>query len=256
MSHMSSSDIKSYLNFSDDKPTRDSNKGFSSDRVMSNFFSSRVTKHLRKKKSPLSCYNDTIQRFGSLITISKIGTGIKNTQYYECINPIELNDDTLYDTDVIENSDTDTIDYSCVLQKQGFNVCILNVSNSKSGNQFESSPKTSECLMIRTTYHPFDFEGKNNDHIGIYSPDIYVFKNNKFELEQKEDCCYINVITLPSCKTKDDMCTFLRICKMNNVDCPIIVIGRDTRIYKSLWKEVINDFEFIGVFKKIVIQSE
>ena len=262
MSRMSSSEIVSYFGKSPQKSSRRfSSDRFSSDQTMSKFFSSKnftnttnyttSTKYIRKKKSLLDLYKDTQERFSSLRTISKINSGIERKCLYNCVNPKEIND-PLYDTDIIED-DTDILNHSLILQRQGFNVALLNISNDKSTYSFNSSSLSQEeCLMIRTTYQPQNFDEGN---IGVYSPDIYVLKNNKFELEEKDDCYYINVATLPFCETKEDIRTFLRICNINKIDCPMIGYDFSDKVYKYLWK-VLDEYEFVGMFKKIFISKK
>lgn len=255
-----------------------------------NFLSS-ITGGRRGGKVPvrinplLAVCKDTQKKFGPILRADKrVLLGIKNTIHYHWTYPL-FRESEKFNTS-LEFYNMDTIDCARDLQNRGLNVAALNMANPDTPTNWEGGCMAQEeALMYRSTYalslDPEYQVDKNRrwsyplkEIGGVYSPDNLVFKDNKWEMLNREDFFYMNFVAISALQqpetskkrfvydydiqtTKEKMRAFFRICNMNGIDCPVAgalgcgVFGNPPEHIGLLWREVINEPEFRYMFKVI-----
>lgn len=256
-----------------------------------NFLSSITGRRGGKGKAPirvnplLAVCKDTQKKFGPILRVdNRVLLGIKNTTHYHWTYPL-LRDSETFNTS-LEFYNMDTIDCARSLQLRGLNVAALNMANPDTPTNWEGGCMAQEeALMYRSTYAlSLDSDYKVDKSRrwsyplkeigGVYSPDNLVFKNNKWEMLNREDFFYMNFVAIAAIQnpetnkkrfvhdydiqtTKEKMRAFFRICNMNGIDCPVAgalgcgVFGNPPEHIGLLWREVINEPEFRYMFKVI-----
>ena len=214
--------------------------------------------HNYKSQKMIDIFHDTLNHFSSMKT-----SDISDSTLYDIYNlNNEINDNMPTFETVYEVKNQDTLDMALDFCKDGLRPLVLNMASDYKAGGGVRSGKTAqeECIFRRTNAimtHPAKWYPLESTDV-IYSPEVWIVKNSKYELLGENSQSVVGMIAVPALRKpklvdgeyqNDDR--YLMTSKIESIFKIAIEQGHDSLVLGALGCGVFHNppTEVVAIFK-------